>query len=117
MVNKRKHPRVTIKAISDVLCKDDNRRFKAYLGGISRGGLEVYSSEKMNEGCRLEILIHFIDKSGQPVSEKIPGKVRWSAPMEKDFIAGIEFDQTVDNKQNPALTNYIKAAEDYLGIG
>ncbi|MBI3597514.1 MAG: hypothetical protein HY203_10205, partial [Nitrospirae bacterium] len=37
MTNKRQHKRVTIKSIGDIVCVDDQRRFTAFVGGISRG--------------------------------------------------------------------------------
>ena len=114
MINRRKHHRVTIKAVSDVFCRDDNQQFKAFVGGISRGGLEIYSKAELKKDCQLDISLHFKDKDGTSVKEEINGKVRWSAPLEGDYVSGIEFEREVDPKRNPALAEYLLTAEDYL---
>jgi len=116
MENRRRHQRVTIKAISDIFCKDDNRRLKAFVGGISRGGLEIYSKTELKKDCRLDISLYFKDKEGNSVQEEINGQVRWSALLEGDYISGIEFEREVAPHRTPALDEYLLTAEDYLKI-
>ena len=114
MTNKRQHKRVTIKSVGDIFCVDDNRRFKAFVGGISRGGLEIYSQETVNRNCRLKISLSFLDKDGKPMVENLTGQVRWSAPFQEAYIAGIQFDVLVDEDTSPALADYIENAERYF---
>ena len=114
MINRRRHQRVTIKAVSDIFCKDDNQRLKAFVGGISRGGLEIYSKAELKKDCQLDISLYFKDKDGKAVQEKINGQVRWTAPLEGEYVSGIEFEREVDPKRNPALAEYLVTAEDYL---
>src|SRR3970040_63081 len=106
MTNKRQHKRVTIKSIGDVFCIDDNRRFKSFVGGISRGGMEIYSQEMVNRDCRLKISLSFLDKDGKPTVENLTGQVRWSAAFQDAYIAGIQFDVLVDEDTTPALAYY-----------
>lgn len=114
MTNKRQYKRVTIKSVGDILCIDDNRRFKAFVGGISRGGLEIYSQETLNRDCRLKISLSFLDKDGKPTVENLTGQVRWSSPFQDAYLAGIQFDVLVDRDTTPSLADYIENAERYF---
>lgn len=114
MVNKRQHKRVTITSVGEIFCMDDNRRFKAFVGGISRGGLEIYSHETVKPNCRLQISLSFLDKNGKSTVENVTGQVRWAAPFQDAYIAGIQFDRLVDRDAAPALSEYIENAEQYF---
>jgi len=114
MTNKRKYPRVTIKAVGEVLCLDDDRKFKAFVGGISRGGLEIYAHEPVKKGCRLKITLRFLDKDGKPRDELISGEVRWTAPFHEAYLSGIELTHLLDKKENPILTDYVENAERFF---
>ncbi len=114
MTNRRKHPRVTIKAVTEVLCVNDDRKFKAFVGGISRGGLELSTHDPIDQDCRLELTLHFVNKSGKSQREKISGMVRWFAPFDENYISGIEFSHVLDKADNPALTEYLANTEENL---
>ena len=114
MTNKRQYKSVTIKSVGDVFCIDDSRRFKAFVGGISRGGLEIYSQEMINRDCRLKINLSFLDKDGKPTVENLTGQVRWAASFQDAYLAGIQFDVLVDQDTTPALADYIENAERYF---
>jgi PilZ domain len=114
MINKRQYTRVTIKSVGEFISIDDNRRFKAYVGGISRGGLEIYSHDLVQPTGRLKISLSFLDRHGKPTVEELTGQVRWSAPFQGAYIAGIQFDDLVDRDKTPALADYIQNAERYF---
>ena len=113
MKNKRRYKRLTIKSIGDFYYGDDNRSFKAFVGGISRGGLEFYSEEAIKPGQNLKISLKFKDKSGEEVTEVLTGQIRWSAPFQDAYIAGVQFDVIVDGKATPALDRYIELSEQF----
>ncbi|HTN43863.1 MAG TPA: PilZ domain-containing protein [Nitrospiria bacterium] len=114
MTDKRQHKRVTIKSIGDIVCLDDQRRFTAFVGGISRGGLEIYTPEKLGPNGRIRIALSFLDKDGRLTVENLSGQVRWAAPFKDAYIAGIQFDVLVDREATPALNEYIENAERYF---
>jgi c-di-GMP-binding flagellar brake protein YcgR len=114
MVNKRKYLRVTIKAMAEIVCVEDGRNFGAFVGGISRGGLEIYSEEPISKGAHLRITITFIDKHGKPQQEEVSGEVRWAAPFNESHIGGIEFSQPLSEDQNPRLADYVQNSEEYV---
>ena len=115
MKNKRKHPRFTIKAVTEVFFREEDSQISAYVGGISRGGLELYSKEPVKQGARLMMQLHFLDKAGMTQSEEVEGEVRWSAPFQDNYISGIQFNAVLDQNQNPNLINYLNNAEGYTG--
>lgn len=114
MTNKRQHKRVTIKSIGDIVRVEDQYRFTAFVGGISRGGLEIYAPEKMAPNDRITVALSFLDKDGKLTVENLSGQVRWSAPFKDAYIAGIQFDVVVDGERTPALFEYIENAERYF---
>ena len=114
MEDKRRHSRVTIKAMGRIFCVDDQRRFSAFIGGISRGGLEIYSGELVKKGCYLEITLDFLDKEGRLQRENIVGEVRWSAPFHESYLCGVQFNSELDEKENPILSNYLRYAESFI---
>jgi Tfp pilus assembly protein PilZ len=114
MTNKRQHKRVTIKSIGDIVRLDDQRRFTAFVGGISRGGLEIYTPEKLSPNGRIQIALSFLDKDGRLTVENLSGQVRWAAPFKDAYIAGIQFDVLVDRESTPALNEYIENAERFF---
>lgn len=114
MKNRRSHARVTIKSIAEVHCLNDDRRFKAFVGGISRGGLEFYAPEKVETDAPLKIKLSFLDSGGRAREETLSGRVRWSAPFQEAFIAGVQFDTVIEKKKFPALDEYIRNAERYF---
>ena len=113
MTNKRAHKRITIKSIGDFYCVEDDRSFNAYIGGISRGGLEFYSEESIKPGQKLKISLTFKGLDGKAVVEDLTGQVQWSAPFQDAFIAGVQFDVIVDGKAMPALDRYIEISEQF----
>jgi hypothetical protein len=55
-----------------------------------------------------------LDKDGKPTVENLTGQVRWAAPFQEAYIAGIQFDVLVDEDTTPALAGYIENAERYF---
>ncbi len=114
MPQRRRHKRVTIKSVGEFHRKDGKGHFKAFVGGVSRGGLEFYSSEPVKTGTGLGITLYFLDADGKEVSEDLEGEVRWFAPFRDSFIAGVQFSELVTKKSSPRLYQYILKAEEYL---
>lgn len=114
MPNRRKHKRVTIKSIAEFCRTDGGVVFKAFVGGVSLGGLEFYAEQLVKSDTELEITIYFMDSDGKEVLEGLRGVVRWSAAFRGSYIAGVQFSEIVEKEKNPKLFEYIKKAEEYL---
>lgn len=111
MVEKRKHIRVTIKSIAEVILPDGNFE-QAYVGGISRGGMEMYTSSEIKPDTPIKITLHFLFE-GQEATEAAQGKVKWSAAFNKAFVAGVEFSSILTAQTNPNLIRCIEQAESF----
>lgn len=114
---KRRHPRVTITSIARVSLEDKGGEFEAYVGGISRGGLEIYCERTLAAGNRLYVNIRFINAEGREVSERISGCVRWSSLFSGANVAGIEFDKIIGPSDYPALDAYLARSEAFFQKG
>ncbi len=112
MIDQRRHKRVTIKSVAEV--ESEGQRFKAYVGGISWGGLEIYAPQPIRQNSRLTMTLAFLDKDGKTQEEPVQGVVRWSAMFESSYLSGIQFDSLVDAGLNPALAAYIENAEKHI---
>lgn len=111
MMEKRKHIRVTIKSIAEVVLPDGDFD-QAYVGGISRGGLEMYTSKEIKKDTSVKITLHFL-LEGQEETEALQGKVKWSASFKNAFVSGVEFSNVLTVETNPNLTRCIEQAESY----
>lgn len=111
MVEKRKHIRVTIKSIAEVILPDGDFD-QAYVGGISRGGLEMYTGKEMKRDTRVKITLHFL-LEGKEVSESVEGTVKWSASFKNAFVSGVEFSRVLAVEVNPNLIRCIEHAESF----
>ena len=111
MVEKRKHIRVTIKSVAEVVLPDGDFD-QAYVGGISRGGLEMYTSKEIKQATLLKITLHFL-LDGREVAEAAQGKVKWSASFKNAFVSGVEFSSVLTGQTHPNLIRCIEQAESF----
>ena len=114
---KRRHPRVTITSIARVTLADQGEGFDAYVGGISRGGLEIYCERVLSAGMRLAVEIRFINEQGRQECETVAGCVRWSSVFSRARVAGIEFDTIIGVDDHPALNAYLTRSESFFRKG
>lgn len=112
-IEQRRYKRVTIKSIADIKVQNREAGFQAFLGGISRGGLELYAPEPLEKGDLLSLSLMFLDKDGKNQIEILRGVVKWSDAFESAYIAGIEFDHLIETDSTPFLAAYIENAERY----
>ncbi len=111
MIENRKYTRVSIKSVADVMMPGGIAN-QAYLGEISRGGLEMYTKGALQEDVTYTIKPYFLFE-GHEMTETLKGKVKWSCPVRNDFVSGIEFTKTVTDGNHPNLLRCIEQAEVY----
>lgn len=111
---KRRFKRVTITSIADIMLVDVKEKFRAFVGGISRGGMEMYAQKALRPGNEVQIWLHFIDISGKEKLEEIRGKVKWTTQFSDAHVAGLEFSEVIDDKNYPALLTYLEQAEKFF---
>ena len=108
---KRRFKRVTITSIADIILVNEKEKFRAFVGGISRGGMEIYTQRALSTGNEVQIALRFIDVSGGEKLEKIRGKVRWTNQFSDAHVAGLEFTEVISDNNSPALLTYLEQAE------
>ena len=111
---KRRFKRVTITSIADMMLVKEKKAFRAYVGGISRGGMEIYTQEALRPGNEIQIRLRFIDVTGKEALEEILGQVKWTNQFSDAHVAGLEFAEVIDENNYPALLTYLKQAEKFV---
>ncbi len=110
MEEKRKNPRYGIASIAELYFPESEEPMESFISSISKGGVGIYSPQKMNVGQNLDVKITFLQTNGsEEVSEIIPGKVVWVKVLHDSFVVGIAF-TTLDNLRHSKLLSYIEAA-------
>ncbi len=111
MAEKRKYKRVNIKSVAEVALPDGDFD-QAYIGGISRGGLEMYTGKEMKKDQSCKITLHFLYE-GREMIETTDGRIKWSASFKNAFVSGVEFTKVLNAQENPNLLSYIQKAESF----
>ncbi len=111
MRDHRRHIRVGIKSVADVVSSEGQFN-DACVGGISRGGLELYTRDLLHKEATYTIKPYFIFE-GQEMLETLKGTVKWSLPIRNMFVSGIEFIKSVTPESCPALSSCIEQSEAY----
>lgn len=109
MVEKRKFTRVSIKSVAEIIFQN-NEFSQAYVGGISRGGLEMYTQVEMTPGQNHTLRLHFLFQ-GEERTETVEGKIKWSASFKSAFISGMEFTKELNASDHANLLLFIGQAE------
>ncbi len=112
-------PRVTIKAVVEVVLENGSRG-EAYVGGLCVDGLELYTAEEMIKGTPLFLTFH-LTFEGIEYAESAEGKVVWSSPFFRNsFISGVTFNGPITETGHRHLLQFIrqgKQTDDALPSG
>ncbi len=109
MAEKRKFLRVSIKSVAEIIYPNEEFA-QAYVGGISRGGLEMYTQVEMISGGIHTVRLHFLFQ-GEEKMETVRGKIKWSASFKNAFISGMEFTSILNATEHTGLLLFIEQAE------
>ena len=110
MKEKRKSPRYGIASIAEIILPDLEEPIDAFVNSLSRGGIGIYSPNRMELGQDLNVKISFLQTNGnEEVTEIIPGKVVWVKEFHTNYVIGIAF-TTLDSLRHSLLLSYIEAA-------
>ncbi len=110
MNDKRKFPRFGIASLAEITFPDSDEVIDAFISSISKGGLGIYSPQRLPVGKELYVKISFLQTNGnEEITEIIPGKVVWNKEFHNNFVIGIAF-LTFDNIRHSLLLSYLEAA-------
>ncbi len=107
MDKKRKHKRVKVSSIGEILGEGKSAGFRVRCGDIGIGGIEIFSETQRVIGEHLEIKVTFLTKKGKNLVGTFPGTLRWMIPYNKGYLGGIEFDKKIDGDNYPEFFEFI----------
>jgi len=87
-----------------------DRWIEATLMNINRGGIGLYSTERIKKGQKVDIRISYLEGTKMRDVEEIPGKVRWVQPIGTHMAMGVMFEATVTKKTFPILNGCLAYA-------
>jgi len=106
----RRYQRVTIKSVAKISLPSKGTEWFAFVGSVSRGGLEIYCQEPLPIGQEVTIQLTFLNRQGQPLQETLQGPIRWCAKLGEATIAGVEFTAPIEQDEHAALWAYLAPA-------
>jgi len=110
-MERRRYTRVTIKSVAKINLPAIGRELFAFVGSISRGGLELYCQEPLPIGQAATIQLTFLDRQGETLQETLQGAIRWCAKLGEATIAGVEFSAPIEEPNHTALWAYLAPHE------
>jgi hypothetical protein len=102
---------VTIKSVAKISLPSGGTDLFAFVGTVSRGGLELYCQEPLPIGQSATIHLTFLNRQGRPLHETLQGAIRWRAKLGDATIAGVEFAAPIERDDHPALWAYLAPHE------
>lgn len=110
-MERRQYQRVMIKSVAKISLPLIGTELFAFVGSVSRGGLELYCQEPLPIGKAVTIQLTFLNRQGQPLQEVLEGTIRWCAKLGEATIAGVEFTVPIVQKDHAALWTYLAPYE------
>ena len=110
-VERRRYQRFTIKSVAKITLPSRGKELFAFVGCISRGGLEVYCQESLPVGDEATIHLTFLNRQGRTIQETLRGAIRWCTKLGEATIAGVEFTAPVEQHDHAALWAYLTLPE------
>jgi hypothetical protein len=78
---------------------------------ISERGLGIYTQKPLETKEKVTVQISFLVSGTILVTEEIPGTVTWVEPMDRNYAAGIMFDQGMDMELCPVFKRCLVLAK------
>ncbi|MBI1823580.1 MAG: PilZ domain-containing protein [Nitrospirae bacterium] len=110
MYVRRKFPRFSVSGVVELTTSEKKISLSGMIEKISQGGIGVYCNQKIARGTRISMeVIMFTgpDTSIYPLT----GVVQNFEKMGDSGLLGIQFDQIINEKDQPELTIYLSLLE------
>jgi len=109
-MTKRRHRRFSLTGTATLQLEDEgeNKSIEGVLGSISSVGMGLYAHKPIEANKKLSIAISFISIGGDIKDSVIEGKVVYSKDLGKIHFVGIQFNETVNSKNQPFLYKHIE---------
>ena len=109
-MEKRRHKRFSLTgtAILQLENEGDKRSIEGILGSISSVGMGLYANNPIEADKKVSIAISFISVGGGIKDSVIEGRVVYSKDCGKMHFVGIQFNETVNSKNQPLLHKHFE---------
>ncbi|TAN64443.1 PilZ domain-containing protein [bacterium] len=99
--------------LADVLIKPDGSLvwMPASVTNIHKSGVCLYSTGPLKKGEKTRIKITYLKKGRLKKTEEITGTVRWKAKIAGYFAVGIKFNETINEKTHPLMSQCLEYAK------
>jgi hypothetical protein len=109
-MEKRRHKRFSLTGIATLQLEDegDNKSIQGLLGSISSVGMGLYVDNPIEANKQVSIAISFLSIGGAIKDSVVEGSVVYSKDLGKNYFVGIQFNETVNSKNQPLLYQHIE---------
>ncbi|MBI3995931.1 MAG: PilZ domain-containing protein [Nitrospirae bacterium] len=97
VTERRKHLRLTAMGSVNLTVQGEEPQ-EAYLASIGRGGLGVYLHREIKAKQLVVITLKLIGEEQAGQELKIAARVRWSSPVGRLYMAGLQFEPMSDQR-------------------
>ena len=112
MRERRGERRSSFYRTTEIVVTGSGRRFNLLRANIGFSGIGGYTPDLVGAGSEVVVRIDFPKRSGEVVTEEIPGKVAW-AQQDGNFNAvGIAF-HGLDRNAHPLLFSYLQYLDQF----
>jgi len=109
MDKKRKYPRVTFSALTELLLTEEDTSIQAYPFSAGYGGMGLYTLRPIPIGQEVTTRIFLNMGNGRKATDSISSIVKWCDLIGGMYKLGIEF-KDINPKENRPLFAYLKAS-------
>ena len=107
-MERRRYERIAIKSVAEINVLATGQELFAFVGGVSRGGLEIYCQQPLAVGKEMRVRLTFLNRQGEEAQEMLEGVIRWCSKLGEAHIAGLEFAAPIKERDHPSLWSYLQ---------
>jgi c-di-GMP-binding flagellar brake protein YcgR len=110
MINRRRHTRISIagSATLEFTKKGKIQSIQTMIANISLRGIGLYSYSSITVATRVSITTTFISLDGGLKTDSVQGRVISNRKIGDTHFIGIQFDEEINDKNQPALCKYVR---------
>jgi len=111
MINKRRNTRIPISGIANIALKEHGKihSIQTVIANISLRGIGVYAYNAIKTKTDVSIAINFLFSDGSLKTDSLTGHVINNKKIDNTYFIGIQFDQDIDPKNQPFLSEHINS--------
>lgn len=102
VTERRRHLRLTAMGAVNLTVQGEEPQI-VYLASIGRGGLGIYLHREVRSKRLVVITLKLIDEGYTGEELKIAARVRWSSPVGRLYMAGLQFEPMSDQRYSQLL--------------